>query len=113
MKELRFYRTENGKEPFRSWIESLKDFIALTQVRRLALGQRGDYKRVGKGVFELRIHFGPGYRIYFSEHGKEVILLFSGGDKSSQKRDIKQAITYWQDYKKQFQKQKSEKTWTK
>ncbi|PIQ43483.1 MAG: addiction module killer protein [Gammaproteobacteria bacterium CG11_big_fil_rev_8_21_14_0_20_46_22] len=106
MKTLRLYQAKNGKHPFLVWVESLKDLKAQAQinnrVRRLSLGQRGDYKRVGKGVFELRIHFGPGYRVYFGEHGKEVILLLLGGSKRSQKGDIEQAITYWQDYKERY-----------
>ena len=106
MKKLRFYQTENGNEPFKKWLESIKDKTAMAQinnrVRRLALGQHGDCKRVGKGVFELRIHYSRGYRVYFSEHGKELVILLLGGDKGSQKRDIKQAITYWQHYKEQY-----------
>ncbi|MYF56288.1 type II toxin-antitoxin system RelE/ParE family toxin, partial [Candidatus Poribacteria bacterium] len=54
---------------------------------------------VGGGLFELRIHFGPGYRVYFSEVRDTLILLLCGGDKSSQQRDIERAKTYWQDYK--------------
>ena len=106
MKSLRLYRTRNGKEPFSEWVTSIKDTIAIAQVnnrvRRLSLGQRGDCKRVGKGVFELRVHYGPGYRVYFAEQGKEIVILLLGGDKGSQKRDIKQAIAYWQDYKEQY-----------
>lgn len=106
MKSLRLYKTINGKEPFIEWMDSIKDHIAVAQVnnrvRRLSLGQRGDYKRVGKGVFELRIHYGSGYRVYFAEHGEEIVILLLGGDKKSQKRDIKQAIVYWQDYKEQY-----------
>lgn len=106
MKALRLYRTRNGKEPFKEWIETIKGTTAMAQinnrVRRLTLGQRGDYKRVGKGVFELRIHYGPGYRVYFAEQGKEIVILLLGGDKGSQKRDVKQAIAYWQDYKGQY-----------
>ena len=106
MKKLRFYQTENGKEPFKNWLESVKDKAAMAQinnrVRRLALGQRGDCKRVGNGVFELRIHYGPGYRVYFSEQGKELVILLLGGDKGSQKRDIKQATLYWKNYQEQY-----------
>ena len=72
------------------------------RIGRLALSQRGDYKRVGKGVYELRIHYSPGYRIYFAEQGRELVILLMAGDKSSQKRDIEQAISYWQDYKGQY-----------
>lgn len=106
MKSLRIYKTREGKSPFIEWIENVKDHIAIAQVnnrvRRLSLGQRGDYKRVGKGVFELRIHHSSGYRVYFAEQGKEIVILLLGGDKSSQKRDINQAIRYWQDYQEQY-----------
>ena len=63
------------------------------------LGSLGDYGSVGDSVFELRLHFGPGYRIYFGQVDNTVILLLSGGDKSSQRRDIARAKTYWSQYK--------------
>ncbi|MFH1334751.1 MAG: type II toxin-antitoxin system RelE/ParE family toxin [Pseudomonadota bacterium] len=103
MKSLRLYRTKNGKEPFTEWMDCLKDHVVVAQinnrVRRLSLGQRGDYKRVSNGVFELRIHYGSGYRVYFAEHGQEIVILLLGGDKKAQKRHIEQAILYWKDYK--------------
>jgi len=106
MKSLRLYRAKNGKEPFAEWLDNLKDHIVAAQVnnrvRRLSLGQYGDYRRVGKGIFELRIHYGAGYRVYFAEHGKEIIILLLGGNKGSQKRDIQQAMIYWQDYQEQY-----------
>lgn len=106
MKLLRFYKTRNGKVPFAEWLEALGDQITVAQinnrVRRLVLGQYGDYKRVSKGVFELRIHYGAGYRVYFAEVGKDIVVLLVGGDKRTQKRDIKRAITYWQDYQEQY-----------
>lgn len=106
MKSLRLYKTENGKEPFTEWVESLKDKIALAQVnnrvRRLALGHYGDCKRIAKDIFELRIHYGSGLRVYFAEQNQTVIILLLGGNKGSQKRDIKKAITYWQDYKERY-----------
>jgi putative addiction module killer protein len=63
------------------------------------LGNFGDTKSVGKGVFELRMHFGAGYRVYFGQHGKQLILLLCGGDKNSQSKDICMAHNYWDDFR--------------
>jgi putative addiction module killer protein len=77
---------------FRRWFDDLSDQEArnkiFVRIRRLRAGNLGDFKSVGAGVSELRIHYGPGYRIYFTWKGKELILLLAGGDKGSQKRDI-------------------------
>lgn len=106
MKILRYYQTINGKEPFQEWLNDLQDTVAVLQVtkrvRRLALGNRGDSSSVGDGVFELRIHYGPGYRVYYAEHGKEVVVLLFAGSKNSQQRDIEKAITYWKDYLERY-----------
>ncbi len=81
---------------FRRWLRKLSDKQAQTiiggRIRRLESGNFGDAKPVGNGVSELRIHFGPGYRIYFQRRGHVVILLLCGGDKSTQEQDIKLAI---------------------
>ena len=88
------------KRPSRSnvyakWFKKLTDARAkariLTRVKRLCAGNPGDSKSVGEGIFELRIHYGPGYRVYYKDTGKEIILLLCGGDKSTQQEDIKQA----------------------
>ena len=109
MKQIRIYQSANGKQPFTDWMKKLKDKTAMAQVnnriRRLSIGQRGDFKRVGSGVYELRIHYGPGYRVYFSEYKGAVVLLLLGGDKGTQKKDIKQAISYWEDFKEQYREQ--------
>ena len=65
----------------------------------IVLGNFGDYRTVGGGVFELRIHFGAGYRVYFGEIDNTIVLLLCGGDKSSQTRDIERAKNYWLEYK--------------
>jgi len=100
---LQFYRTPNDRVPFTEWFESIRDTRTRTRIRRrlvrLEEGNFGDYRSVGEGVFELRLHFGAGYRIYFTIERNEVILVFCGGDKSSQQRDIEHAKTYWLEYK--------------
>jgi len=77
------------------WFKKLKDPRAKAKIdiriRRLSLGNPGDAEPIGKGLSELRIDYGPGYRIYFMRRGDEFVLLLAGGDKSSQQRDIKQA----------------------
>ena len=77
---------------FASWLEELRDANArtriLVRIRRLELGNPGDVKAVGEGIIELRIAYGPGYRVYFTRQGQEIVLLLCGGDKSSQSRDI-------------------------
>ena len=83
-------------DEFAKWLKRLKDSDAKSRInlrmRRIALtGNLGDHKPVGDGVNELRIDYGPGYRVYFALRGKEIILLLAGGDKSSQQRDIKKA----------------------
>jgi putative addiction module killer protein len=101
-RELFEYETEEGKCPFRAWLEDLRDVTARALIRkrlnRIRLGNMGDRKSLGDGVSELRIDFGPGYRVYFGEDGPRIVVLLCGGDKGSQSRDIEQAKKYWRDY---------------
>ena len=69
------------------------------RLNRVRLGNFGDAKPVGSGVFELRIDLGPGLRIYYAEHSRRVVLLLGGGDKRTQQRDINNAITWWKQWK--------------
>ncbi len=82
-------------DSFSEWLQHLRDHKGkakiLVRIDRLRLGLFGDYKSVGNGVSEIRIDFGPGYRLYYAKRGKNVIILLAGGDKSSQNRDIKKA----------------------
>ena len=83
-------------DEYAQWLESLRDIRAkariLIRIERLAAGNPGDVKPVGQGVSELRIDFGPGYRLYFTRYGNELLILLAGGDKSSQASDIKTAL---------------------
>ena len=83
-------------ESYAKWIDSLRDIKArariLVRVERLAMGNPGDTKLVGEGVSELRVHYGPGYRVYFKKTGQSVILLLAGGNKNSQSTDIQKAL---------------------
>ena len=91
---LRYYRKET--EPFRKWFLKLRDQRAHACIRkRIELlrkeGYFGDYKLLGGGISELRIDYGPGYRVYYTERNGMIILLLAGGDKSTQERDIVKA----------------------
>jgi putative addiction module killer protein len=83
-------------ELFSRWLDGLRDLRARARVQarieRLAMGNPGDVKPVGEGVSELRIDHGPGYRVYYTKHGREVLFLLAGGDKSTQSRDIETAL---------------------
>lgn len=81
---------------YAKWLDGLRDIRArariLVRVERLAAGNPGNVKPVGKGVSELRIDYGPSYRVYFIQHGQEVVILLAGGDKRTQAKDIKTAL---------------------
>lgn len=100
------YETIKGRVPYDEWFEDLDEN---TQARidarldRVSLGNLGDCKNVGNGVHELRLFFGPGYRIYFGQFQNRIILLLCGGDKSTQSRDIKKAQILWQKFLKEKQ----------
>ena len=102
-RKIEAYRMQNGHVPFTEWFNSIRDKRAQTRIEaRLILleqGNFGDYRSVGGGVFELRIYVGAGYRVYFGEVDRTIVLLLCGGDKSSQTRDIARAKIYWQEYK--------------
>jgi len=88
-------------EVFIQWLDGLRDIQARARVQarieRLATGNPGDVEPVGAGVSELRINYGPGYRVYFKKRGRELIILLGGGDKSTQAKDIKAALRFARD----------------
>ena len=98
---VRNYRTLDGREPFEEWLDSLRDkkaqAIVLERLNRVRLGNLGDCRHLGGGVYELRIHYGTGYRVYFGDLDGEIVILLCGGAKRTQKRDIKKAGEYWQE----------------
>jgi putative addiction module killer protein len=101
-RRLKIYRNKKGKEPFTQWLDSLDQsarYRIISRLDRVQLGNFGDCHSVGEEVMELRFHFGAGYRVYFGEVGKEIILLLAGGAKASQRKDIKKAYQYWREYK--------------
>jgi putative addiction module killer protein len=101
---VREYIDDGGRIPFSEWLGGL-DTVTRARVQarvlRFELGNLGDHKDVGGGVWEARLDFGPGYRLYFGRHGREVVLLLTGGDKKSQKKDIRQAREFWTKYLKE------------
>jgi putative addiction module killer protein len=103
---VREYLDERGKSPFAHWFGDL-DAIASAKVAtalyRLEQGNFSRVEGVGSGVYEYKIDFGPGYRIYFGKEGEELIILLGGGSKKKQHTDIAAALACWQDYKRRKQ----------
>jgi len=112
MFEIRRYRTAAGDEPFTHWLADLSDRQArarvLARLERLAIGNFGDCKFLRDGVSELRIDWGPGYRVYFGRDGRSVIVLLCGGDKRKQDPDIERAIELWQEYESRKKRRSAE-----
>ena len=103
-REIHFYRTSDGKIPFQEWRSALEDPRSRDLIRarlaRLRAGNFGDCKFIGQGLFELRVFYGPGYRIYFGHLSARKLLILIAGDKDSQVRDIQKALSYWADYRR-------------
>lgn len=97
---LQYYLEDDGTAPFTEWLSNLRDCDAHARIsarlNRVKLGNFGIIKALGDGVNEIKIDYGPGYRLYYAMNGKTIVLLLIGGDKSTQKQDIKLAKTYWQ-----------------
>jgi putative addiction module killer protein len=102
--ELLEYLTEDGDNLFHNWLNSLKDRFARARIRvrlnRVRLGNFGDCKSVGKGVSELRVDYGPGYRVYYGKFETAIVILLCGGSKKSQRKDIQLAQAYWADFQR-------------
>lgn len=102
-REIQRYIALDGRVPYDEWFNSLRDINAqakiISRLNRMPDGNLGDYRSVGEGVCELKIKYGPGYRIYFGQIGTTIVLLICGGDKSTQDRDIRQAKEYWTNYR--------------
>ena len=101
--QVKLLATDEGKIPFLEWYGSLRDKVTKLRIRgrldRLELCNFGDTQSVGEGVYELRLHFGSGYRVYFARVENYLVILIGGGDKSSQQRDITKAQEIWKRYK--------------
>jgi putative addiction module killer protein len=102
MIDVREYNDRDGRSPFADWFDRLNAQAAAkvaTALTRLAGGNFSNIKGVGSGVFEFKIDFGPGYRVYFGKDGERLVILLGGGSKKRQHQDINTAHARWQDYK--------------
>ncbi len=102
--EIRHYLTVSGRDPYQQWLDQLKDLkgrVAIQRrIDRLTEENFGDHKFCQDGVWELRVDFGPGYRVYYTLEGKTIVLLLCGGSKRTQAADVKEAVRYWRDYRR-------------
>lgn len=102
MIEIRQYVDRRGRDPFGNWFSRLSDEVqarVTVSLDRLERGNFGDSKGVGAGISEMRLNFGPGYRIYFGKDGSTLVILLGGGSKKRQQSDIASAQTLWKEYK--------------
>jgi putative addiction module killer protein len=101
--EAKYYLDESGGSPFAKWFDALDEMAAAKVtvfLARMEAGNLSNIKSVGEGVFERRIDFGPGYRVYFGREGDKFVILLGGGSKKRQQRDIAEAKKRWKDYKR-------------
>ena len=102
MFDIQVYLTADGYDHYSKWLASLSDrkvrALVVVRIGRMASGNFSDIKSVGGGVWEARLDWGPGYRVYYALAGKQLILLLTGGDKRKQQSDIKQAHLFWEDW---------------
>lgn len=104
MNEIAHYLTPEDRDVYQEWLDSLADRHAkarvMTRVERLRQGNYGECRPLENGVWELKIDWGPGYRIYYAQVGQKLVLLLLGGDKRKQATDIKTAVAYWRDWQR-------------
>jgi len=102
--DVRHYVASDGRDPFQDWLDALPDTRArvavLRRIDRLARGNTGDCRFCRSGVWELRVDFGPGFRVYYVRAGADLLLLLGGGPKRSQQSDIETAVARWKDYRR-------------
>lgn len=103
-REILIYETPAGEAPFEEWVSALRDPRAkariFARIDRVRLGNFGDCRSTGGGVHELRVDYGPGYRVYFGFSGPVIVVLLCGGTKRTQDRDIQTAHSYWKEFKR-------------
>ena len=103
MIDVREYVDRRGRSPYATWFDRLNAEAAAkvaTAVTRISLGNFSNVEGIGSAVFEYKLDFGPGYRIYFGKDGETLVVLLGGGSKKRQQRDINAAMANWQDYKR-------------
>lgn len=95
--------TPSGREPYEDWVNSLRDrktrAVIRERINRLHLGNFGDHRRLTGDLYELRIHYGPGYRVYLGDLSGVIVILLCGGSKKRQSRDIQKAKEYWEEFR--------------
>ncbi len=105
---VKILEIEGETSPFEKWYQSIKDKVIkrriLVQIKRLELGNFGDWKSIGDGVYEIRMTFGPGYRIYFARQDDKIVVILAGGNKSTQAKDIEKAKELWRKYKHEIER---------
>jgi putative addiction module killer protein len=109
MIDIREYRDRSGRNPFREWFDKLNSEASrkLTiALYRMGLGNFSNAKSVGSGVYECKVSFGPGYRVYFGKDGERILILLGGGTKQRQQNDIRLAVERWEDYKQRKREQR-------
>jgi len=108
-----YYTTQDGRCPVREWLDSLRDIRTRAKInvrlRRLSLGNFGFCRPVGAGVLELKIDYGPGYRVYLGQTGARLVVLLCGGVKNTQNRDVLTARVYWNEYRRSYETPENEK----